>query len=244
MNVQKYLLPAAATAISGILCVAPNAEAFSFGNSSIVFDKDTTVDFGFVVSHGKFMSQFGVAEINNGKIGQRYTIFGENSPGYDTPATNDYKGTAGTTVAQPKGKFTFAAGVEYSLYLDSILLKPDGTPWNPKPATVLSNSSLNRTLGLRDANPIRYSVDNQMGRPYGYNTTGGQVDQVLFSGDLFNSGVLMRWEDNGAGGHIDYNDFSVTAKARPIPEPATLVGLGLVGGAMAVTRRRKRSEIS
>ncbi|HIK10938.1 MAG TPA: PEP-CTERM sorting domain-containing protein [Oscillatoriaceae cyanobacterium M33_DOE_052] len=237
MNFSKYFLPAAATAISGILCVVPNAEAFSFGNSSIVFDQNTTVDFGFVVSNGKFMSQFGVAEINNGQISQRHAIFGENAPGYDTPLVGDYQGTVGTTVTQPKGTFTFLAGVEYSLYLDSILLKPDGTPWNPKPATVLSNSELNRTLGLRDAKP-------DGSRAYGYNTTGGKVDQVLFSGDLFDSGVLMRWEDHGAGGHIDYNDFYVTAEARPIPEPATLVGLGLVGGAMAVTRRRKRSEIS
>jgi hypothetical protein len=234
MNFPKYFLPAAAAAISGILCVAPNAEAYSFGNSSIVFDQNTTVDFGFVVSHGKFMSQFGVAEINNGQIGQRHAIFGENAPGYDNPATNDYKGTAGITVTQPQRTFTFLAGVEYSLYLDSILLKPDGTPWNPKPATVLSNSNLNRSLGLRDAKP-------NGSRAYGYNTAGGQVDQVLFSGNLFDSGVLMRWEDHGAGGHIDYNDFYVTAKARPIPEPATLVGLGLVGGAMAVTRRRKGS---
>lgn len=37
----------------------------------------------------------------------------------------------------------------------------------------------------------------------------------------------------------DHNDFTITAEMVDIPEPATLAGLGLIGGALALTRRRK-----
>ncbi|MEQ9371437.1 MAG: PEP-CTERM sorting domain-containing protein [Coleofasciculus chthonoplastes F3-SA18-01] len=41
------------------------------------------------------------------------------------------------------------------------------------------------------------------------------------------------------GGDRDFNDFTITAEMTDIPEPATLAGLGLIGGALALTRRRK-----
>jgi len=47
----------------------------------------------------------------------------------------------------------------------------------------------------------------------------------------------IRFEDNG--GDEDFNDFTITAEMTDIPEPATLAGLGLIGGALALTRRRK-----
>lgn len=46
------------------------------------------------------------------------------------------------------------------------------------------------------------------------------------------------FEDKGFAPY-DFNDFTITAEMTDIPEPATLAGLGLIGGALALTRRRK-----
>lgn len=64
----------------------------------------------------------------------------------------------------------------------------------------------------------------------------GQV-QALFT-NLGSGKFQINFEDNGwvENGTRDYNDFVITAA---VPEPATLLGLGLVAGAIATTRRRK-----
>ena len=64
----------------------------------------------------------------------------------------------------------------------------------------------------------------------------GQV-QALFT-SIGSGKFQINFEDNGwiENGTRDYNDFVITAA---VPEPATLLGLGLVAGAIATTRRRK-----
>ncbi|MEQ8539737.1 MAG: PEP-CTERM sorting domain-containing protein [Coleofasciculus sp. D1-CHI-01] len=76
----------------------------------------------------------------------------------------------------------------------------------------------------------------------------------VWSTDLLNMPVetlaLFKFEQTDAGKYTidfedkgiapyDFNDFSITAQVTDIPEPTTLVGLGLIGGALALTRRRK-----
>ena len=57
----KFFTTAAATAIAGLVSAAP-AQAFSFNNSGISFNEDTTVNFDFLESHGWFKSNFGVID--------------------------------------------------------------------------------------------------------------------------------------------------------------------------------------
>jgi hypothetical protein len=70
-------------------------------------------------------------------------------------------------------------------------------------------------------------------------------DRFLFEGDDLMAGLKMLIEDNGIAGDNDYDDFVVSARTSQasVPEPATLLGLGVVGGAMAL-RRRKINSLS
>jgi len=64
--------------------------------------------------------------------------------------------------------------------------------------------------------------------------------QALFNFEETDPGkYTIRFDDRGNGDDKDFNDFTLTAQVKDIPEPATLVGLGLIGGALALTRRRK-----
>ncbi|HEY9797234.1 MAG TPA: PEP-CTERM sorting domain-containing protein [Leptolyngbyaceae cyanobacterium] len=57
------------------------------------------------------------------------------------------------------------------------------------------------------------------------------------------SGILVSFDDNGAGPDRDFNDFRFTiTPARTVPEPTALAGLGLVAGALAFSRRRKSNK--
>ncbi|NJK27630.1 MAG: PEP-CTERM sorting domain-containing protein [Coleofasciculaceae cyanobacterium SM2_3_26] len=58
---------------------------------------------------------------------------------------------------------------------------------------------------------------------------------TLFSNEL----VTIGWDDTGNDNDKDFNDFVLTAKLSSIPEPSLLMGLGLVGGLLAVSRLRK-----
>ncbi len=45
----------------------------------------------------------------------------------------------------------------------------------------------------------------------------------------------------------DFNDLVISFESidpKDVPEPATLAGLGLVAGALAVSRRRKKDGVS
>jgi len=62
---------------------------------------------------------------------------------------------------------------------------------------------------------------------------------ALFNFEQTDAGkYTIDFEDKGITPY-DFNDFSITAQVKDIPEPATLAGLGLIGGALALTRRRK-----
>jgi len=202
MNLAKTSTVLGLVAGSALALSAMPAEAASFGTDGILFETDTKVDFEFLESHGKFQSTLFIVEAD-AKDTPVYTLFTENEA-FIMPETDDFLGLCPETVTAPDTSsctnwFTFEAGVEYSLLLDS---GNNGKVW--------STTALN--------NP----VDTQAEFIFGQTEAGKYT---------------IRFEDNG--GDTDFNDFTITAQVKDIPEPATFAGLGLVGGALALTRRRK-----
>lgn len=229
MKLTKCLLSAAAAAATVVGAVSSPAQAFSFGPGGIRFDRDTTVDFSFIESHGYFRQRFGVQEIG----GSRTNLMWETTRSDNNSWANDWQGTCGSALLNCNASFTFKAGKSYSLFLDAIddfggtyVLGEAVKFFNaPEAATVLAdtsyrdynrspNSLLSRTAGTNNANP-------------------------------FAAPVLIAFEDyglrnNASDDHVDYNDFMLTAQARAtVPEPATLAGLGVVVGGFGFARRRR-----
>lgn len=202
MNLAKTSTVLGLVAGSALALSAMPAEAASFSTDGILFDTDTKVDFEFLESHGKFQSTLFIVEAD-AKDTPVYTLFTENEA-FIMPETDDFLGLCPDTVTVPDTSsctnwFTFDAGVEYSLLLDS---GNNGKVW--------STNDLNMPVS----------------------------QQAEFIFEQTDSGqYTIRFEDNG--GDTDFNDFTIAAQVKDIPEPATLAGLGLVGGALALTRRRK-----
>lgn len=229
----KFFTAAAATAIAGLVSSAP-AQAFSFNNSGISFNEDTTVNFEFLESHGWFKSNFGVID----STGKQTVLFSETKRN-DNGGALDNQGTCGNTVLICSTAFKFEAGKQYAFFLDS------GTDvWGD--SDVYSTDSKNAS-GLGFANQFKFlegtSVLNDLNYK-NYNTSvGSQLGQTagIQNANPFAGPVLIAVEDSGVNGHRDFNDFMVTAQVA-VPEPATLAGLGLVAGAMAMSRRRKTNH--
>ena len=69
-----------------------------------------------------------------------------------------------------------------------------------------------------------------------------EAGHVVFEGDLFSdTGLKMRWDDDGNNDDEDFNDFVIKASDPEVavPEPSLLMGLDLVSFGAAVVRRRK-----
>jgi hypothetical protein len=108
----------ASIAVTGLY--APQARADEFGNNAIQFDKDTLVEFEFLESHGAYKSTFGVVDLSTGN--KTPLIKEEKASDSDDRAinkANDFLGTPGTSVLQPKNVFLFKANTPYTLYLES-----------------------------------------------------------------------------------------------------------------------------
>lgn len=251
MNFKQSLLTtaAAATALFGIAS-AP-AQAFSFGNGGITFDADTTVDFDFKESHGYYKGKLGVFGPGGTKtyLGIKENQFSDNG------SAGEWKGTCnGVTVTTCTDAFTFKAGQTYSLFLES---------WGQTllNTTVYSTTALNTGSQVKDGASYNFgqqvkffddlTVLNDPKISSGSTSPGqGSLNSKLVTtaglanANPFAKTILMAFEDQGQGIHTDYNDFLVTAKARTpvasVPEPATLAGLGLVAGALAFSRNRRR----
>ncbi|MGA9382982.1 MAG: PEP-CTERM sorting domain-containing protein [Phormidium sp.] len=234
MNLKQRLLTTAAAATLLGVVSAPAAQAAGLisTSSNLSFTQDTTFDFGFVLSQGQWRDFFGVFEVVNGQVNKSsfQSLIGEDLKAYDS-AANDFNSTVGTSLSKGNAQFTFKAGKEYTLGLR--INKTDTQPTS-QDQYVFVNSAFNDTT-------------------QGYtNTTDGQVKiNGGTSANPFAGLVTLAFEDhpvlwNGQKNwvDIDYNDFVVTAKATSVPEPATLAGLGLVAGALAVSRRRKASQSS
>ena len=232
MNTQKQFLKAlAATAVLGFLSAGP-AQAFSFNNDGISFDEDTRVNFDFVESHGWFKSGIGV---KNTATGEKTLLLDEilnRDPG--SGKFNDEWGTCEIALeGNCSAEFTFQAGTTYEFFLTRV------NPSTNKTLADLSSTTHAKFLqGTSVLDDLDFrSYDTSEGSALG--TTPGIDDANPFAGS-----VLIGFDDsfhiNDEESHVDYNDFLVTATA--VPEPATLAGLGLVVGGMALSRRRKENR--
>lgn len=249
MNFKQNLVAtaAAATALFGV--VSGPAQAFDFGNGGMKFDEDTVVDFNFLESHGYYKGLLGVLGPGGTKT---YLGIQENKFSDTDTSLGEWQGTCGNAVTTCTDSFTFKAGQTYSLFLDS---------WGAtkRNTTVYSTTALNTGSQVKDG--VSYAFGQQVkffDDLSVLNDTKIRSDKSLQSKlvttpglantDPYGKTILMAWEDQGQGIHTDYNDFLVTATAKKIvppasvPEPATLLGLGLVGGAMAFSRNRRRKD--
>ena len=234
MNTKKHFLTAAATtAIVGIASVAP-AQAASFGTGGISFDKDTTVDFEFTQSYGRYRTDLRIYEVKDGGIfSDLGTLFKEvkaaDVVGANGAPTSDPLGTVGNAVVDYQASFTFEADKEYALGIVNYGYwqnNPNATPFG---GIFYSTSSLN-TGGTQQAV---------------FGSSGGEelfefTDASLFQeGNPFAGWVDISFDDAGNNNDKDFQDFTLKAKAVSTPEPTVLLGLGVVASGMFLTRRNK-----
>jgi hypothetical protein len=232
MNLKSTSVLAGLLATSALtLSTVPAQAATLFGNEGIKFDVDTIVDFNFVRSQGLFQSTLSIVTANDLKVVK--PLFTENVP-FDKTSP-DFFGfcpktvTASGTASDCTNSFLFQAGVDYSFALNSGAGNPAGTN-----GIVYSTNSLNTPVS-QQAFFFKPPVPSEGDRPTAPNPS---------SGDPFAGPVVISFDDLGANNDKDFQDYIFTAQARPVPEPATLGGLALVGGAMAMLRRRKRAQVS
>lgn len=233
MNTKRNFLTAAATtAIVGLASVAP-AQAASFGTSGISFNKDTTVDFEFTQSYGRYRTDLRLYEVQDGKIfSDLGTLFKEVKAADVVDAkgapTSKPKGTAGNAVVDYTASFNFEAGKKYTLGIVNYgFWQKDGS--NPYGGIFYTTSALN-TGGTQQAV---------------FGSSGGDelfefTDASLFqSGDPLAGWVDISFDDAGNNNDKDFQDFTLKAKAVSTPEPTVLLGLGVAAGGMFLTRRNK-----
>lgn len=246
MNFQRnFLSVATVTTLLSLVSALP-ADAFTFGNSSILFDTDTTVNFEFLQSNGWWKGQFGIVETSN--LSKTFLISENRRADPGSGWHNDSRGTAGLGLAveNPFANFTFKAGTEYSLFLSSY------DPNNPsKTYTQYSTNRLNPQWYKDGTGAGKQGNGTFMitGNDYDSSLNGTILDgrqRALFQGDLF-SGMKIFFEDNTTWGDNDFDDFVLSARiaqSASVPEPATLAGLAFVAGVATLLRRRKQGHVS
>ncbi len=102
----------AATAFAGFAQAASAAEQFN--NQTILFDRDTIIEFEFQGSNNAAQSTFGVVNLATGeKTPLISEVRAQDKPG------RVRVGTIGKAVKKPYAEYTFKSGTPYSLYLES-----------------------------------------------------------------------------------------------------------------------------
>lgn len=246
MNFQRNFLSAAAvTTLLSLVSTLP-ANAFTFGNSGILFDTDTTVDFEFLQSNGWWLGQFGVAETSN--LSQTFLLSENRRVNPGSGVHNDSLGTVGSGLAveNPFANFTFQAGTEYSFFLTSYDTNDLSKTYTQYSSNLLNPGWYKNGTGTGKQGGETFMItDNN----YDSNLNGTILDgrqRALFQGDLV-SGMNILFEDNTTWGDNDFDDFVVSARivqSASVPEPATLTGLLVIAGAATLVRRRKQGHLS
>ncbi|WP_242057040.1 MULTISPECIES: PEP-CTERM sorting domain-containing protein [Oscillatoriales] len=247
MNLKQRLLTTAAAASAVFSVASAPAQAFSFGDP-ISFATDTTVDFTFFESHGGWKEVFGIKEL---ATGTKSDMLSEVAISDGNSNARDFQGTcgAGKAVTTCTNSFTFLAGKQYTMFLDQIPTNGDS---RRTLTAATAKTVYTAAAATQDAlyNDLAWTGGPQKYQHAGYSTNSKLQNLTSSPFDLTGGEMLLAWEDYapaGAGGaqHIDHNDFMLKAKissVASVPEPATLAGLGLVGGALAFSRRRKAHQ--
>jgi hypothetical protein len=244
MNLKSTSVLAGLLATSALTLSTP-AQAFTLNpNGSVTFTNSETLQFEFKESRGLYRSNYGIFDSNKNLV---TTLFSEKAPGYDpgsNDANGDWLGTPGVTVDPFIANYTFAAGTYFfglstpgtpTLFTEatgnfdsgvaSLNGFPSGgtSPGNPPNAAFISTADVyyRSTVGpaaiAGGANPNFQPINTSQ---YAFFTAINDSDDV----------------------DKDVQDFIVGVKS--VPEPATLGGLALVGGAMGMLRRRKAAQVS
>jgi hypothetical protein len=218
-----------AVAASTLLSFVGSAEAFTFGTQGIKFDQDTNVDFTFNESHGAYTSALKVFQVlSPTNLQAKKDLLKETKPS-DNWDDNGWIGTCGNTVKTCTSSFLFKKNVEYTLGLVSTYFYDSSVK-----TTVYSTTALNNFGGAS-----QQAVFGSFGTNGKDGTTYNPAP--FQSGDPFTAAVKIGFDDRGNGNDKDFQDFTFTAKATQVPEPATLGGLALVVGSLAFARRRTRT---
>jgi len=225
-------LTATASALFLLGVSAPARAASFFGTDKIQFDSDTEIQFNFNQSHGAYTSILKVFEVGaNNLLTEVSPVQGilAETKGSDNWGDNGWLGTLGNTVAVGTNSFVFQAGKQYTLGLSSTL------SWEPSFSnTVYSTTALN-PFGTGGSQQFLFGSWGSTG------TDGTQFDPTPFqSGNPFAGPVKIGIDDRGNGNDKDFQDFTLTAVATTIPEPATLGAIGAAIGGLALSRRRRR----
>jgi hypothetical protein len=259
----QFFTAAAATAIAGLVSAAP-AQAITFKTDGFIIGDGSKVEFDFLGSYGAFQSGFGIYDVTNNKtqwlFQETKATKGAGANAWDKNGrVLDNEGND-SIINVVQDMFTFVAGNQYSFVLGA-----SGSTTTP---TVFSTNSLNKSTSwatytdqakfFKDLSILGDDSYKYQQAPTGWkNSTQSDLakaDGSIASLNLGDTG-LIAFEDNGklkttdTYVHGDWNDFLVSATVieqpgASVPEPATLAGLGIIAGAMAMTRRRKENKAS
>ncbi|MCT7990854.1 PEP-CTERM sorting domain-containing protein [Laspinema olomoucense] len=230
MNIQSYSLTAAAATLIGIFSAIP-AQAFTFDTGGISFNRNTTVEFNFNQSDGLYRSELKILEVlDGGQLSVVKDLFKEvQAHDGGNAYTGNNVGTCGLTVLVCEGSFTFEANKQYTLGLFSY-----HRTTNNSLSTVYSTSFLN-------GGEAQQAVFGSWGS-IGSDTTFFKNAANYQASNPFGDWVKIGFDDTGNDKDQDFQDFTVSARAVAVPEPTALVGLGIMAGAMAISRRGKSNQ--
>jgi len=247
MNFQRTLLSVAtATTLLGLVSTA-SANAFSLTTNNYIQGDGSTLKFGFLGSYGAFKSTFGIYNVTTGQSTSlfqeinRHSLLGQKLDNYGN-ADN---------INVLKTQFTFESNNQYTFFLEN----------NTESATVYSTTKHNTNTPSKifgqqakffsDLSVLNDQSYKYLNPPSGLNTSTNS-DLAKADGTIANllagKTGLIAFEDNGIDRttnqwyHRDYNDFLVSAQVVQVsvPEPTTLIGLGMVAGTMTLVRRRRK----
>ena len=203
----------------------------AFRNTGIQFKEDTIIEFEFVESHGAYRSTFGVIDLdscqaNFGSIDfdtcQRTPLLVEEKASDfpervtrrstyedDESQTQDFLGTPGNAVPQPRAEFMFEAGKRFAFYLESSF---NGMPAGVKYSSAIYNPNDGKQAIFVDNLTPEARQVRRRNAPDDIKLNP-QLEEEL--GTLIDGGIMIRWDDTGSLlvpdnlEDSDFDDFSV-----------------------------------
>lgn len=189
--------------LTSSLALPARAADLSIGNEGIRVNRSTTLETGFVESHGAYQSTFGVINLTTNEktpllietkpSDNPQTIFQPSSKVSDVGTQQDFLGTPGNAVPQPVGQYVFQPNNDYVFYLES--------SFNGRPTGIL------------------YSTDRLNPNAEQHVKFTGSVADLCQRG-----GLQIGWDDTGsrivrnlAAQDRDYDDFIVKVRDTACP---------------------------